>query len=78
MPKKIANKDLPVAADVPGGEALVAAVGRRKARLAKAAEAAPEAVRAARKRLKRAQRKLRKARIHTALKGRKPAAAAEG
>jgi hypothetical protein len=78
MPKKIANKDLPAVADVPGGDAMAAAVERRKARLAKAADADAPKLRAAHKQLKRAQRKLRKARIHTSLKAKKPAAAAEG
>jgi hypothetical protein len=78
MPKKVANKDLPPVADVPGGEALVARLEKKKATFAKASEGAEKKdpkVRAARKQVKRAQRKLRKARMHTADKGAKPAAA---
>lgn len=78
MPKKIANKDLPAVADVIGGEKLAGKLERAKARLEKttgAEGAEAEKVRAARKALKRGQRKLRKARIHTATRTPKKAAA---
>jgi hypothetical protein len=84
MPKTIAKKDLPAAADVPTAAPLVERIDKRRTKLAAAKDAATKdgvvvkhdpKYRAARKRLKRAQRRLRVELIRVASQTAKPPAA---